>query len=200
MTTPRDLLITASEPASGRSVEPGDLSLALAGAEAVDLLAAGAVTLAEGRLVPGERSPLADPLLDRAAAALNRQAPYETVADWLWRRGRALAPAYLAALEADGELVEKRHRRWVVLRTTSIVPADTPARRRAAERWAAEEPVLARLGAAVGLRDGAPPAADPAAAGVLAAVDDAVGELSAERLRRARRQEDAHAENVRRGY
>ncbi|MFJ4849387.1 MULTISPECIES: GPP34 family phosphoprotein [unclassified Streptomyces] len=199
MTTPRDLLITASEPASGRSVEQGDLSLALAGAEAVDLLAAGAVTLADGRLVPGERSPLTDPLLDGAAAALNRQAPYETVADWLWRRGRDLTSVYLAAMEAEGELVEKRQRRWVVLHTTSIVPGDTTARRRAAARWAAEEPVLAGLGAAVGLRDGAPPAGDPAA-GVLAAVDNAVGELSAERRRRARRQEDAHAENVRRGY
>ncbi|MDX3075957.1 GPP34 family phosphoprotein [Streptomyces sp. NPDC088354] len=200
MSTPRDLLITASEPAVGRSVEQGDLSLALAGAEAVDLIAAGAVTLADDRLVPGERSPLADPLLDRAAAALNRQAPYETVTDWLWRRGRDLTPAYLAALEADGELEEKRRRRWVVLRTTSIVPTDTPARRRAAERWAAAEPVLAGLGTAVGLRDGAPPAADPGTAAVLAAVDDAVGELAAERRRRARRREDAHAENVRRGY
>ncbi|MFD3452495.1 GPP34 family phosphoprotein [Streptomyces sp. NPDC058691] len=200
MSTPRDLLITASEPASGRSVEQGDLSLALAGAEAVDLLAAGAVTLAGDRLVPGERSALADPLLDRAAAALNRQAPYETVADWLWRRGRDLAPAYLTALEADGELVQKLHRRWMVVRTTSIVPADTAARRRASARWAAEEPVLAALGATVGLRDGAPPVGDPAAATVLAAVDDAVGELTAERRRRARRQQDARAENVRRGY
>ncbi|WP_457757775.1 GPP34 family phosphoprotein [Streptomyces mirabilis] len=45
MTTARDLLITAMDVDPDRPVGQGDLSLALAGAEVIDLLAADAVHL-----------------------------------------------------------------------------------------------------------------------------------------------------------
>src|SRR3954463_9304337 len=98
MTTPRDLLIVALDAAPGRPVEPGDLSLALAGAEVIDLLGARALTLGGDRIVPGHPSATGDRLLDEAASSPARQVPYESVDDWLWRRGRGLSAAYLAAL------------------------------------------------------------------------------------------------------
>ncbi|GAA3082365.1 hypothetical protein GCM10020254_28480 [Streptomyces goshikiensis] len=112
MTTPRDLMIIALDVAPERPVGRGDLALALAGAELLDLLADRTATLADDRIVPepGHRPPAADPLLEAAAAALVREAPYESVADWLWRRGQDLPSAYLAALEAEGQLVRQRRR------------------------------------------------------------------------------------------
>ncbi|MET8680213.1 GPP34 family phosphoprotein, partial [Streptomyces sp. NPDC004647] len=53
MTTPRDLLIVATDMASSRPVERGALSLALAGAEAIDLLDAQAIGLDGDHIVPG---------------------------------------------------------------------------------------------------------------------------------------------------
>ncbi|MEU4090921.1 GPP34 family phosphoprotein [Streptomyces sp. NPDC026673] len=205
MTTPRDLTITALERAAERSVEPGDLSLALAAAEAIDLLPAGAVTLAGDRLVPAGHPAITDHLLAEAASALLREAPYETVGDWLWRRGRNLADTYLTRLEAEGELVREQRRRWLFLHSDHVVLADSPTRRGAAARLAADEPVLAALTRAIGFRggpaaDAAPDVTDRAAARVLTALDDALAELAAERKRRSHRQADAAAENVRRGY
>ncbi|MGW3242008.1 GPP34 family phosphoprotein [Streptomyces sp. NPDC001070] len=205
MTTPRDLIITALERAEERPVEPGDLSLALAAAEAVDLLAAGAVVLEGGRVVPRGRPEITDPLLDEAGSALVREPPYESVGDWLWRRGRNLTDAYLTGLEAEGVLVRERRRHRLILRGTRTALTDSPARRRAADRRAADEPVLAALVKAIGLRggpaaDAAPDVTDDAANRVLAALDDALAELTAERQRRSRRRADAAAENVRRGY
>ncbi|WP_431959310.1 GPP34 family phosphoprotein [Actinacidiphila sp. bgisy160] len=204
MTTPRDLIITALERAAEHAVEPGDLSLALAAAEAVDLLAAGAVALDGGLLVPGGHREITDPLLAEAASALVRRPPYETPGAWLWRRGRGLTDGYLTGLEAEGEAVRERHRNWLVRHTRTVL-TESAARRRAADRLAADEPVLAALTKALGLRggpeaDAAPGVTDPAAARVLATLDDALAELAAERLRRSRRQADAAAENVRRGY
>ena len=115
MTTPRDLLIVAIDTAPGRPPEQGDLSLALAGAELIDLLVAQAVRLDDDHIVPGYRPTLADPLLDQAASSLVGRPPYESVDDWLWRRGRGLAAAYLTALEAEG-LLTRQHRRWVPFR------------------------------------------------------------------------------------
>ncbi|MGP3922772.1 GOLPH3/VPS74 family protein [Streptomyces sp. 8N616] len=188
MTTPRDLLIVAMDMASSRPPERGDLSLALAGAEVIDLLNAQAVRLDGDHIVPGDRRALDDRLLDEAASSLLRQAPYESVDDWLWRRGRGLSAAYVAAFEAEGQLTRQR-RRWMLFGTSRMVLADTPARRLAVDRWTSDEPILATLAAAVGLRDeraGDPPAvADDAVATVLAAVHDALRELEAERQRRA---------------
>ncbi|MER5996408.1 GOLPH3/VPS74 family protein [Streptomyces viridosporus] len=189
MTTPRDLLIVALDAAPGRPVEPGDLSLALAGAEVIDLLGARALILDGERIVPGRPSATGDRPLDEAASSPARQVPYESVGDWLWHRGRGLSTAYLAALEEDGQLTRRRRRR-ALFGTGRLVPADSPARRRAADRWTSHEPVLAALAAALGIGgqgtvDDAPGVADDAVVTVLIAVHGAVRELEAVRQRRA---------------
>ncbi|MFE1959343.1 GPP34 family phosphoprotein [Streptomyces sp. NPDC059479] len=211
MTTSRDLFLVSIDMSTGRPVERGDLSLALAGAEVIDLMDARAVMVEEDRLVPSDRPATTDRLLAEAAASLVRQEPYETVADWLWRRGRGLAAAYLADLEAEGQITWDRHRRWKVFRTSRTVLTDSPARRLAASRWAADEPVLAALAAAVGIQDGRTGDDDgwtedtsgtvsDAVETVLTEVEDAVAELVAERQRRVWRREEAAEENRRRGY
>ncbi|MFI9599947.1 GPP34 family phosphoprotein [Streptomyces sp. NPDC052043] len=200
MSTARDLMIVALDVAPSRSPERGDLSLALAGAEAYDLLRAELLELDGDRIVPRLVPESGDRLLDEAASSLVRQVPCETLADWLWRRGRGLARAYLTALEQEGQVTWERSR-WLPFRGGRTVLSDTEARRRAAYRWAADEPVLLTLAAAVGIRDepaGAEPGiTDDAVLTVLAAVHDAVMELEAVRQRRAI--EDAAFANVWRG-
>ncbi|AOP47529.1 GPP34 family phosphoprotein [Streptomyces lydicus] len=201
MTTPRDLLIVALDEKSSRPLERGDLSLALAGAELTDLLNAQAVTLDGGHLVPGYRPTIADRLLDEAAGALVDRTPYESVDDWLWRRGRDLSTAYLAAFEEEGQLTrQRRHGRWP-FGGSEMVLADTAARRAATDRWAAEEPVLVSLAASLGIgderTDSRPDVPEGAVAAVLGAVDDALRQLEFERQRRALDQ--AAFDNVWRG-
>ncbi|MFG3001842.1 GPP34 family phosphoprotein [Streptomyces sp. NPDC048340] len=200
MTTTRDLLIVAMEAGSGAPVEQGDLSLALAGAEVIDLLSARAVTLDGDRLVPGHQREPADQLLGGAAASLVREAPYETVGDWLWRRGRGLSAAYQAALEAEGQLV-RQPRRGISFRAGQLVLVDSPARSRAANRLAADEPVLVSLVEAMGGRgertEDSPDVTDDAVAAVLAAVNAAVVELASVRQRKA--VENAAFDNIWRG-
>ncbi|MFG2194995.1 GPP34 family phosphoprotein [Streptomyces sp. NPDC048639] len=159
MTTSRDLMITAMDVTPSRTVERGRLSLALAGAELIDLLAAETVTLDGDRIVPGPRTPLADRLLDQAAGSLVRETPYESVGDWLWRRGRDLESVYLAALETDGQLTRQRGR-WLHLKTGRTTLADSPDRSMAEDRWTSHEPVLAALATAVGLGDEDTPTED----------------------------------------
>ncbi|WP_406263563.1 GPP34 family phosphoprotein [Streptomyces sp. NBC_00191] len=201
MTTPRDLLIIAMDRASGRPVEQGDLSLALAGAEVIDLLGAEAVRLDDDHLVPSLRPAIADRLLDEAASSIAVEAPYESVDDWLWRRGRGLSAAYLASLEAEGQLTQPRRHRWMPSRNSATELLDSAARRQAEERWSSGDPVLAALAAAVGIRDEGtadlPSVSDDAVATVLAAVHDAVRELDGERQRRVI--EDAAFDNIWRG-
>ncbi|GAA2327715.1 GOLPH3/VPS74 family protein [Streptomyces violaceusniger] len=200
MTTPRDLLIVTLDVAPIRPLERGDLSLALAGAELIDLLGAETLTIEDERIVPGLCPPTGDRLLDEAAASLVRQPPHEPVGEWLWRRGRGLSSAYLDALEEAGQITRRRHG-WLPLRAGQAVPVDSPARRHATDRWASDEPVLATLAAAIGIRE--EPAEDAAGTAgdatvtVLAAVNDAVMELEAERQRRAI--EEAAFDNVWRG-
>ncbi|WP_328491878.1 GPP34 family phosphoprotein [Streptomyces sp. NBC_00414] len=200
MTTPRDLLIITMDVASGSPVGQGDLSLALAGAELIDLGDARALTLDDDRIVPGPQGTHGDRLLDEAASALTREAPYESVEDWLWRRGRGLSSVYLAALSAEGEATEPRHQ-WIPFRSEATRLTDSPARRRAADRWASGEPVLAYLAAAVGVHD--EPAeevanlVDDRVVTVLAAVNEAVRELEAVRQRRSI--ENAAFDNIWRG-
>lgn len=102
MSTPQDLMIVSMDVPSSPPVEPGDLSLALAGAEVIDLLGARAVILDGDRLVPADGPATGDHLLDQAASALVDQEPYESVEDWLWRRGRNLSSVYRGALQATG--------------------------------------------------------------------------------------------------
>jgi hypothetical protein len=187
MTIARDLLIVALDAAPGRPAEPGDLSLSLAGAELLDLMDARAVSLDGDLIVPADPPVTDDRLLQEAASSLVRQRPYESVEDWLWRRGRGLSSAYLAAFEEEG-LFARQRRRWLPSWTGEAVLVDSPARREATDRWAAGEPVLATLAATAGIRempaDGLPDDTDEAVTTVLAAVDDAVTELTAVRQRR----------------
>lgn len=153
MTTPRDLLITTLDVASSRLPGQGDLSLALAGGELIDLLNARAAVLDGDRIVPDESGAVDDRLLNEASAALVRQAPYESVEDWLWRRGRGLAAVYLTDLKSEGQITRRRRSRWAPFGSGRTVLTDTPARRSARERWTSNEPVLASLGTAIGIRD-----------------------------------------------
>lgn len=200
MGTARDLMIGVMDRALGRPVAQGELSLVLAGAELLDLLDAGAAVLEGERVEPGERTaPFEDPLLDAARAALAADEPYESVDDWLWRRGRGLAGAYLAVFETEG-LVARPRGSWLRLRGDRPLPVDSPARLRAAHRWAADEPVLATLATSLGLRDDVPddcPAPDEATRTVFGAVVEALTELDAVRRRRAI--ENAAFANVWRG-
>ncbi|MFG3039908.1 GPP34 family phosphoprotein [Streptomyces sp. NPDC048330] len=187
MTTAKDLFIIAMDSGQEPAVGQGDLSLALAGAELIDLLGAGGVTLEGDLVVPGEPSAPDDRLLDDAGARIVREAPYESVEDWLWRRGRGLAATYQTALEADGELTQKAGGR-LSFGARRVEPVDTPARHGAVDRWERQEPVLAALASVVGIggepSDDEPGLDDDAATAVVAAVHDAVMELEAVRQRR----------------
>ncbi|WP_330308553.1 MULTISPECIES: GPP34 family phosphoprotein [unclassified Streptomyces] len=206
MTTAQDLLIVTMDVESSRPVDQGDLSLALAGAELVDLLDAQALTLDGDLIVPGPHWTMGDPLLGEAVSSLTRQAPYESVEDWLWRRGRGLSAAYGAVLRAEGH-VTRRRRRWIPVRTGPTALVDSPARRHAADRWTSGEPVLAGFAAAVGIHheptDPTDPTeepanlADDAVVTVLAAVHHAVTELEGVRQRRS--VEEAAFDNIWRG-
>ncbi|MFC9945564.1 GOLPH3/VPS74 family protein [Streptomyces pratensis] len=188
MTTAKDLFIITIDPRPEHAVGQGDLSLALAGAELIDLIGTGAVTVDGDRIVPGELRTPDDALLGDAEAGLTRQPPYERIDDWLWRRGQDLSAAYRAGLEKDGELTRKRSGR-LPFGPERVEPADTPGRRRAADRREAGEPVLAALASAVGIEggrsDAEPGLDDEAVTTVVAAVHDAVMELEAVRQRRS---------------
>jgi hypothetical protein len=192
--------MVAMDMESGRPPEQGDLSLALAGAEVIDLLDVQAVRLDGERIVPVHRPATGDRLLDEAASSLVRQEPYELVDDWLWRRGRGLFSSYVAALEAEGQVTRQR-RRWRLFRTGRMMLVDSPAHRAAAKRWASDDAVLAALAAAVGIHGertaDSPGIADDTVATVLAAVNAAVMELGLVRQRRAI--EGAAFDNIWRG-
>ncbi|MFD3333823.1 GPP34 family phosphoprotein [Streptomyces sp. NPDC058700] len=187
MTTAKDLFIIAMDPSPDRAVGQGDLSLALAAAELIDLLGRGVITVDGDHIVPGGQPASDDRLLEQAAAGLTRQLPYERIEDWLWRRGRDLSAAYQAALEEDGELTRRRSGR-LPFGTERVEPVDTPTRRRATDRWDEREPVLAALAAVVGIDSGRsdeePGLDDEAVTTVVAAAHDAVMELEAVRQRR----------------
>ncbi|MEV2245533.1 GPP34 family phosphoprotein [Streptomyces sp. NPDC049970] len=201
MNTAKDLFIIAMDVGQKHSVGQGDLSLALAGAELVDLIEAEAVTLDADRVVPAPRRTLEDRLLGEAASALSEEVPFEQVDDWLWRRGRDLSAAYQTAFEDAGELLRRGTRGRLNLGADRLELADTPSRHRALRRWEDEEPVLASLAEAVGIPNGA---SEPggtlggeALTTVVAAVNDAVMELEAVRQRRSI--ENAAFANVWRG-
>ncbi|MYZ10512.1 GPP34 family phosphoprotein [Streptomyces sp. SID2999] len=203
MTTPQDLLFVALDVPADRPVEQGDLSLALAAAELLDLLAAQEVTLRDEVIVPVSGHLTGDPMLDKAAASLIRTEPYESAEDWLWRRGDGLSAAYrdeLEHTEPSGSGLRQLFRRA----DRSVERIDSDARRHAADRWARHEPLLAGLAAALGIEEPEQEEAEreePAAhaedervddrvAVVLAALGEALTELEAVRQRR-RIEEDA---------
>ncbi|MFE4527840.1 GPP34 family phosphoprotein [Streptomyces anulatus] len=188
MTTAKDLFIIAMDPVPDHAVGQGDLSLALAGAELLDLIGAGVITVDGDLIVPGGSSAPDDRLLGEAAARISGQPPYERIEDWLWRRGRDLAAAYQDALEEDGELTQKRSGR-LPFGPRRVELVDTPGRRRAVARREEGEPVLAALASAVGI-DGGPSGDDEprlddgTVTTVVATVHEAVMELEAVRQRR----------------
>ncbi|MFI2315811.1 hypothetical protein AMK17_29250 [Streptomyces sp. CB00072] len=188
MTTAKDLFIIAMDPEPDHAVGQGDLSLALAGAELLDLIGAGVITVDGDLIVPGGSPAPDDRLLGEAAARITGQPPYERIEDWLWRRGRDLAAAYQDALEEDGELTQKRSGR-LPFGPRRVELVDTPGRRRAVARREEGEPVLAALASAVGI-DGGPSGDDEprlddgTVTTVVATVHEAVMELEAVRQRR----------------
>ncbi|MGC5534606.1 GOLPH3/VPS74 family protein [Streptomyces sp. SR-10] len=188
MTTAKDLFIIAMDPVPDHAVGQGDLSLALAGAELLDLIGAGVITVDGDLIVPGGSSAPDDRLLGEAAARITGQPPYERIEDWLWRRGRDLAATYQDALEEDGELTQKRSGR-LPFGPRRVELVDTPGRRRAVTRQEEGEPVLAALASAVGI-DGGPSGDDEprlddgTVTTVVATVHEAVMELEAVRQRR----------------
>ncbi|MFD4789892.1 GPP34 family phosphoprotein [Streptomyces sp. NPDC058459] len=192
MTTPQDLLFVALDVPADRPVEQGDLSLALAAAELLDLLTAQVVTLRDDRIVPVSGHLTGEPMLDKAAGALIRTEPYESAEDWLWRRGDGLSAAYRDALEhaePSGTGLRQLFRRA----DRSVDHIDSEARRHAADRWARHEPLLVGLAAALGIEEPEHEAAsteDDRVAVVLAALGEALTELEAVRQRR-RIEEDA---------
>jgi hypothetical protein len=188
MTTAKDLFIIAMDPEPEHTVGQGDLSLALAGAELLDLIGAGAITVDGDLIVPGGASAPDDRLLGEAAALITRQPPHERIEDWLWRRGRDLSATYQDALEEDGELTQKRSGR-LPFGPKRVELVDTPGRRRAADRWEEAEPVLAALASAVGIDGGRsdddePRLDDETVTAVVATVHEAVMELESVRQRR----------------
>lgn len=198
MTTPQDLLFVALDVPADRPVEQGDLSLALAAAELLDLLVGQEITLRDDVIVPVSGHLTGDPMLDKAAASLIRAEPYESAEDWLWRRGDGLSAAYRDELEHTGpsgsglrQLFRRADR--------SVDRIDSDARRHAADRWARHEPLLAGLAAALGIEEPEHEEAaghaedekvDDRIAVVLAALGEALTELEAVRQRR-RIEEDA---------
>ncbi|WP_225837805.1 GPP34 family phosphoprotein [Streptomyces sp. NK08204] len=196
MSTAQDLYLVSQDVPGERPVEQGDLSLALAGAELIDLLGARALTLEGERVVPGPPLALGDRLLDEAEAALARQEPYETVEDWLWRRGLRLASAYREALTDEGRR-GGWHRRRAAHREPAAADSEAQARRHACDRWSSHDPVLGALAAAVGIEEQEPDdedLTDDATVTVLAAVNNAVTELEA--VRQRRRIENAAFDNI----
>ncbi|MEV6471320.1 GPP34 family phosphoprotein [Streptomyces sp. NPDC051657] len=188
MTTAKDLFIIAMDPVPEHTVGQGDLSLALAGAELLDLIGAGTVTVDGDLIVPGGSSTPDDRLLGEAAALITRQPPHERIEDWLWRRGRDLSATYQDALEKDGELTQKRSGR-LPFGPRRVELVDTPGRRRAVGRREEGEPVLAALASAVGIDSGRsgedePGLDDETVTTVVATVNEAVMELEAVRQRR----------------
>ncbi|MEV6762607.1 GPP34 family phosphoprotein [Streptomyces sp. NPDC051105] len=198
MTTARDLVLIALTMPPGELTGQGDLSLALAGAEAIDLLRSGVLRLDGDRMVPGPQTASGDPLLEQASVSLVRQEPYETVDDWLWRRAENLVSAYADALERAG-LVVRSHGHGLRLLSGKAVLTDSQERREAEERRASDEPVLAGLLAALGQPSDADDGLlDDAVTTVLAAVGDAAMQLEAVRLQRD--VENAAFDNVWRGW
>ncbi|NEB91398.1 GPP34 family phosphoprotein [Streptomyces bauhiniae] len=198
MTTPQDLLFVALDVPADRPVEQGDLSLALAAAELLDLLVAQEVTLRDDVIVPVSGHLTGDPMLDKAAASLIRAEPYESAEDWLWRRGDGLSAAYrdeLEHTEPSGSGLRQLFRRA----DRSVDRIDSDARRHAADRWARHEPLLVGLASALGIEEPEHEEAaahaeddkvDDRVAVVLAALGEALTELEAVRQRR-RIEEDA---------
>ncbi|MFG3103663.1 GPP34 family phosphoprotein [Streptomyces sp. NPDC048182] len=197
MDTARDLFVITSSTPAARSLAQGDVSLALAAAEVLDLRDAGALRLDGDRLVPAADRPWhaddLDALLARAMDQLVAEAPYETVEDWLWRRGRGLARAYADALTAPrtgaapGRFLTRLLHGSAPSTATAEEHPVAVAHREATHRWDAGDPLLTSFAAALGVTDTPPPreaAHAPDDDLVLTVLEDALVELAAVSQRR----------------
>ncbi|ANJ11993.1 MULTISPECIES: GPP34 family phosphoprotein [Streptomyces] len=186
MATAHDLSALATSPDAEAGLEEGDLSLALAGAELLDLVDVQAALLVGDRILPVVSPRHVDTMLAEAASAIVQNSPYETVEGWLWRRGRDLAARYRSAREVTASGEAARTYRHPFRRAHPVV--DPTALSHATERITSGDPILVGLAAAVGLAE--PPAREAEGlsddeATILTAVHEAVTELAAERRRRS---------------
>ncbi|MDI2124942.1 GOLPH3/VPS74 family protein [Yinghuangia seranimata] len=196
MSVSRDLMTAALEADRQRPVSQGALSLALAGAELIELLRAEAAVLDGDVILPAGVAPAGDALLNQAATAIVRVAPYERLDDWLWRRGRGLAAAYIGQFEAEGELTVEPGR-MPFLAGEATLP-DTDERQHVHELLASDDVVLTTLAAAAGFHDLVDDDAPGAEGTVLGAVTDAANELAA--IQQRHDIEQAAFDNVWRGF
>ncbi|MEU4011428.1 GPP34 family phosphoprotein [Streptomyces pseudogriseolus] len=186
MATALHLAALAAVRGAAPDFEQGDLSLALAGAELIDLADLHAVVLMRDRIMPAAAPRTENSMLIEAAAEIVRDAPHETVERWLWRRGRDLAARYRVALRATvPEPLARAHRQ----RLRQAAPAVGPhVLCSATDRLMVGDPVLTHLAAAAGIAE--PPPADALDGldedeiAVLADVHQAITQLAAERQRR----------------
>ncbi|MFF0305670.1 GPP34 family phosphoprotein [Streptomyces sp. NPDC004562] len=187
MTTAQGLAVLAATEGTGPRLEPGDLSLALAGAELVDLVGLRAVLLHAGRVLPAASPRIKDAVLFEAASGIVREPPYETVEQWLWRRGRDLAARYWRALQAataDGAPAGSSRHPFRRPRPLTAAPAGG----RGIDRRRDGPPVLAALAAAARIAEATDETLaelDPDEAAVVGAVHQAITQLAAERHRRS---------------
>ncbi|MGI5397489.1 GPP34 family phosphoprotein [Streptomyces sp. CA-251251] len=187
MGTAHDLSALAASPDADPGLEEGDLSLALAGAELLDLAGVQAVLLVSDRILPMVSPRHVDPMLAEAASKIVQDSPYETVESWLWRRGRDLAARYRAAVEvtAPGDSTwSYRH----PFRRGHPVVVNPFVLRHGIDRLEAGEPLLVSLAAAAGLAEAPANEVDGFTddeAFILAEVHRAVTQLAAERQRRS---------------
>ncbi|MEJ1201638.1 MULTISPECIES: GPP34 family phosphoprotein [unclassified Streptomyces] len=206
MNTARDLFVITLEVPSSRPIAQGDVSLVLAGAELVDLRDAHVLRLDGDRIVPLDDHPDGtDALTAQASAQLVTEPPYETVEQWLWRRGRGLAGSYaddLAARtagDARGGLLPRFLRHFAPNRSQE--PSVRPLHEATDPHQGLDDSVLAAFAGTLGIGEAAPPpptepteppeptdttTADQAddVGLILAVVSDALMELEAERQRR----------------
>ncbi|MFE0801246.1 GPP34 family phosphoprotein [Streptomyces sp. NPDC058812] len=196
MNTARDLFVITLEVPSSRPITQGDVSLVLAGAELVDLRDAHALRLDGDLIVPlGDHADGTNALTAQATAQLVTEPPYETVEEWLWRRGRGLAGSYADDLAAQtagsarGGLLPRFLRHFALSRSQE--PPVRP-RHEATDRQLLDDSVLAAFAGTLGIGEAVPPEptdttpADQAddVGLILAVVSDALMELEAERQRR----------------
>ncbi|MBQ1095382.1 GPP34 family phosphoprotein [Streptomyces sp. b94] len=203
MNTARDLFVITLEVPSSRPIAQGDVSLVLAGAELVDLRDAHVLRLDGDRIVPlDDHADGTNTLTAQASAQLVTEPPYETVEQWLWRRGRGLAGSYaddLAAQtagDARGGLLPRFLRPFATNRSQE--PSVRPRHEATDPHQGLDDSVLAAFAGTLGIGEAAPPPptepteptdtttvdqADDIGL-ILAVVSDALTELEAERQRR----------------
>ncbi len=156
-----DLALLGRAP-DGTVLNREKLAYALAGAQLVQLVALGRVTLARKHYTVAGRAATGDPLLDAALADLAGRRNH-SAADWVGRARPTLAVQYLERLADAGAVREESYRVLGLIRATRWPPAD-PARFEAARRLLAEAAegraasgspaaALGGLAAAAGLHD-----------------------------------------------